>query len=49
MKENVVKNVIGMAYVPKQMFKDIYPIDQGFWRGTMFKELDKPFECGCRG
>ncbi|MBR3840839.1 MAG: spore coat associated protein CotJA [Erysipelotrichales bacterium] len=40
---------LAMGYVPKQEFKDVYPIDVGFFKATIFKELDKPFERGnCR-
>lgn len=38
---------LAMAYIPQQMFKDIYTIDQGFYAATIFRELDKPFERGC--
>ena len=34
---------VGMAYVPWQMFKDIYEPEQSLEAGTMFAELDKPF------
>lgn len=34
---------IAMAYVPWQQWAHIYQIDQGFHRGTIFEELDKPF------
>lgn len=41
-----------MAYVPRVFFnskKDIYNLDTAFERGTLFKELDKPFKGGkCR-
>ena len=37
---------LAMGYVPKQEFKDVYAIDQGFFAATIFKELDKPFERG---
>lgn len=37
------KQVVGMAYVPPQMFRKLYPVDKGFFRGTIFQELDKPF------
>lgn len=36
---------IGMAYVPWQCFRDIYCIEKGFMVGTIFEELDKPFNC----
>lgn len=34
---------IGMAYVPYQQWKNIYETDVAFDRGTIFKDLDKPF------
>lgn len=41
-----------MAYVPRIFFnskKDIYCLDTALERGTLFKELDKPFKGGqCR-
>ncbi len=39
-----------MAYVPFQMWENVYDAEQGFHRGTMFPELDQPFhgtEGGC--
>lgn len=35
---------LAMAYVPLQKYRDLYPESVGFEKGTMFKELDKPFE-----
>lgn len=35
---------LAMCYVPAQSFTQIYPIDKGFYRGTIFAELDKPFK-----
>lgn len=40
------KQVLAMAYIPPQKFRNIYPIDKGFYRGTIFQELDKPFMGG---
>lgn len=34
---------LAMAYVPFQNFEKLYELDQGFSRGTIFQELDKPF------
>lgn len=34
---------IAMAYVPWQKWRQIYRMDQGLQRGTIFEELDKPF------
>lgn len=35
---------IGMAYVPNQVWRDIYENGKGLMRGTIFAELDKPFK-----
>ena len=43
---NEPKQVVGMAYVPIQPFMNIYPLDKGFMRGTVFQHLDKPFMGG---
>ena len=37
---------IGMGYVPWQQWNQIYPLEQGFRRGTIFPELDMPFVMG---
>ena len=34
---------IGMTYVPMQEWREIYPPEEGFHKGTIFKELDLPF------
>lgn len=34
---------LAMAYVPWQMWQEIYSTDKGFQRGTIFRELDMPF------
>ena len=34
---------IAMAYVPWQMWQDIYDAEKGFQCGTIFQELNKPF------
>ncbi len=43
---------VAMAYVPRIYFnskKDIYNLDKALERGTLFRELDKPFKGGqCR-
>lgn len=39
---------IAMAYVPWQRWRDLYDSNKGFHRGTIFRELDKPF-CGKGG
>lgn len=40
---------VGMCYVPWQTFQPIYPLDKGFFAGTLFPSLDKPFlgKAGC--
>ena len=35
---------LAMAYVPMQKWKNIYEADVGLDRGTMFGELDLPFQ-----
>lgn len=47
---------VGMVYGVSQMWQDIYEVDAGFPRGTIFKELDLPLyrtgcndKGGCRG
>lgn len=39
---------LAMAYVPWQKWKDIYDFDKGLCTGTIFHELNKPFEGGRR-
>ena len=41
---------IAMAYVPWQTWKNVYEAQKGLCRGTIFQELDKPFQGagGCR-
>ena len=40
---------LAMAYVPWQQWKQTYTLDQALQRGTIFPELDLPFEMGrCR-
>lgn len=36
---------VAMAYVPWQEWRDICNIDEGFFKGSIFKELQKPFVC----
>ena len=41
--------VLAMAYVLMQQFESLYEIEEGFDRGTVVPELDKPFMGGgCR-
>lgn len=35
---------LGFAYVPCQEFKNLYDTDKALKQGTIFKELDIPFE-----
>ncbi len=35
--------VLAMSYVPFQTNTNMYDIAEGFTRGTVFPELDKPF------
>lgn len=37
---------IGMAYVPMQQFENLYEMEVGLQRGTIFAQLDLPFEVG---
>lgn len=34
---------VAMAYVPWSSWKNIYEVEKGFRRGTIFQNLDKPF------
>ncbi|MGN1043382.1 MAG: spore coat associated protein CotJA [Acutalibacteraceae bacterium] len=36
--------VVAMAYVPFQVADSVYSAEQGLASGTMFPELNKPFE-----
>ena len=36
--------VVAMAYVPFQVADSVYSAEQGLYSGTMFPELNKPFE-----
>lgn len=40
--------VLAMGYVPNQIWKDLYEAEEGFPRGTIFRQLDLPFEGGHR-
>lgn len=37
---------LAMAYVPYQEWGEVYDEDSAFSRGTLFPELDLPFEAG---
>lgn len=41
--------VVAMAYVPFQISDNVYSAEQGMTVGTMFPELDKPFEAAVWG
>lgn len=34
---------IGMGYIPWQMWRQTYPLEEALNRGTIFPELDLPF------
>ncbi len=40
---------LAMSYTPDQEWKDLYEIEEGHARGTIFTELDLPFYPGCKG
>ena len=40
--------VLAMAYVPNQTWQELYEPQEGFPRGTIFRQLDLPFEGGYR-
>lgn len=46
---NVVENptMIAMVYAPKQAFRELYEPMKALSRGTLFAELDKPFNPSC--
>lgn len=42
--------VLAMAYVPAQQWNTLFEMEEGFARGTVFPELEKPFMgggCSC--
>lgn len=41
--DNINDMPIGMAYVPRQVWKDKYENDKALMRGTLFAQLDLPF------
>ncbi len=50
MTSGLPKNVsLAMAYVPFQQWGDVYSDDEAFNRGTLFPDLDFPFERGGSG
>lgn len=38
---------LAMAYVRTQPFRNMYDVNDGWHRGTIFAELDLPYEGGC--
>lgn len=44
--EKLSRFPIGMGYVPMQKWSQPSPINEGFFRGTIFAELDLPFLMG---
>lgn len=49
--ENIVDKQLAMAYVPWQKLDQVYEnLEEALYIGTIFPELDKPFERGgCYG
>lgn len=45
-KSEISQFPIAMAYVPWQSFETTYPLCEGFMVGTIFPELNLPFERG---
>ncbi len=41
--EVIVYPSLAMVYPPRQCWRMLYDADVGFERGTIFRELDKPF------
>ncbi len=40
--------VLAMAYVPVQQWQDLYEPEDALYRGTIFRQLDLPFEGGAQ-
>lgn len=38
---------VGMTYVPMQKWSRPMPLKEGFYKGTIFEDLDKPFLGRC--
>ena len=43
-REPVDSMALTMAYVPWQPWCDVYDLEEGYCRGTIFPNLDKPFK-----
>ena len=39
---------LASVFAPLQQWRNVYDLESGFGRGTIFKELDLPFLCGDR-
>lgn len=35
---------LGQSYTPYQQYRDLYNIQEALYRGTMFKELYRPYK-----
>ncbi|MEE1187335.1 MAG: spore coat associated protein CotJA [Acutalibacteraceae bacterium] len=46
--EPIKDAVLAMAYVPVQEFSSLYDEDEAFENGTLFMDLNKPFERGAK-
>lgn len=42
--KNMQPMSLAMAYVPWQKWSNTYPLDEGLKKGTIFPDLDLPFE-----
>lgn len=45
----VAQKTLAMAYIVDQEWRDLYEVEKGFVRGTIFRELDFPLNCACGG
>ena len=43
--EPVDSMVPAMSYVPWQIWRNIYCIEEGLEKGTIFEDMDKPYIC----
>ena len=43
---NAADGVLTMAFINPQPFDSVYGLPDGFERGTLFPDLDKPFLAG---
>ncbi|EGT3616057.1 spore coat associated protein CotJA [Clostridium perfringens] len=42
--DETIKLEYARAYILPQRYENIYPIYKGFWKGTMFKDLYRPYK-----